>query len=268
MNSPLKWHGGKHYIAKKLWKIAQQAPHTHRVEVYGGSLAFTLATEPTGYSEVVNDIHQDLMNFWRVLQDPYLFARFHRKATATPFCQAFWIGAGHDLSDARLEPWERAWAFFVRCRQSLAGRMNSFAPLSKKRTRQQMNEQASAWISAVAMLPEVHKRLQRVVILNKPDLEVLHSEDDMHTLFYLDPPYLPETRNAPTVYQNEMTKENHINMLAVITHFKAKIMLSGYDNDLYNLALAGWKKHTFQLPNNASHSIQKPRKTECVWTNF
>src|SRR5207249_7948232 len=80
--------------------------------------------------------------------------------------------------------------FFVVCRQSLAGRMKGFASLSRNRTRRRMNEQASAWITAVEGLPAVHERLRRVVILCRPAVEVLRSQDGPGTLFYLDPPYL------------------------------------------------------------------------------
>jgi DNA adenine methylase len=68
------------------------------------------------------------------------------------------------------DPVQRAVRFFVLCRQSLAGRMDTFAPLSKNRTRRRMNEQASAWLTAVEGLPAVHARLKRVAILNRPAL--------------------------------------------------------------------------------------------------
>jgi hypothetical protein len=60
---------------------------------------------------------------------------------------------------------QRAVWFFIRCRQSLAGRMGAFAPLSRNRTQRRMNEQAAAWLSVVENLPAVHARLKRVVIL-------------------------------------------------------------------------------------------------------
>ena len=62
--------------------------------------------------------------------------------------------------------------------------------MSRNRTRRQMNEQASAWLTCVEGLPAVHARLKRVVVLNQPALEVIKREDGEKTLFYLDPPYL------------------------------------------------------------------------------
>jgi DNA adenine methylase len=34
MNQPLKWHGGKHYLAQQI--VALMPPHTHYVEPYCG----------------------------------------------------------------------------------------------------------------------------------------------------------------------------------------------------------------------------------------
>ena len=79
-----------------------------------------------------------------------------------------------------------------------------------------MNEQASSWLTAIEGLPAVHARLQRVVILNQPALEVLRSQDGPGVLFYRDPPYLPETRAAKKAFGPfEMTVEQHEELLAV-----------------------------------------------------
>src|SRR5436309_15774391 len=73
---PLKWHGGKHYLAGRI--EALMPPHTHYVEPYAGGLAVLIAKDPDGVSEVVNDLDGRLTNFWKVLQDEAMFAEFHR----------------------------------------------------------------------------------------------------------------------------------------------------------------------------------------------
>ena len=98
---PLKWWGGKHYLAKLI--IALMARHLHYVEPYAGGLAVLLEKDPfdpskywgekgyeQGISEVVNDIHRELTNFWRVLQREDTFAVFQRQIEATPFSQIEW----------------------------------------------------------------------------------------------------------------------------------------------------------------------------------
>jgi DNA adenine methylase len=261
---PLKWHGGKTYLAVDI--IALMPKHLHFVEPFFGGGAVLLAKSPVGTSEVANDIDGRLTNFWRVLQDPALFPRFHRIVEAIPFSEAEWTDAGERLDDS--EPVVRAVAFFIRCRQSLAGRMDRFAPLSRTRTRRDMNEQTSAWMAALEGLPAVYHRLRRVAVLNRPAVEVIRSQDGPETLFYCDPPYLHSTRTARAVYSHEMTQAQHRELLNVLLRCTGNVMLSGYPSALYDDMLAGWTRHTFDRPNNAAGGSVKDRETEVLWCNF
>ena len=88
MKVPLKTHGGKHYLAQKI--ISLMPLHTHFVEPYAGGLAVLLAKPCEGISEVVNDLDGRITNFWQVLQDEDLFARFQRRVQVIPFSQNEW----------------------------------------------------------------------------------------------------------------------------------------------------------------------------------
>lgn len=269
MNGPLKWHGGKHYLASRI--VALMPAHVHYVEPYAGGLSVLLAKDQEGVSEVVNDRHAALINFWTVLADADSFAGFERRIQATPFSQWHWLGAADGKTPELPCDVEAACDFFVRCRQSLAGRGQGFAPLSRNRVRRGMNEQASAWLNAVEGLREVHERLRRVVILGPCDaLEVIRREDGPKTLFYLDPPYLHETRATTGEYQHEMSAAEHDQLLFALTSLQGKFLLSGYRSQLYeNYASAqNWKRQDFELPNNAAGGASKRRMTECVWCNF
>jgi DNA adenine methylase len=253
--------------------VSLMPPHTHYVEPYAGGLAVLLAKNPEGVSEVVNDVDGRLTNFWKVMQDPAMFADFHRLVEAVPFSEVEWREARKESarfreSQSKGEMVRDATAFFVLCRQSLAGRMKGFASLSRTRTRRNMNEQASAWITALDGLPAVHARLRRVVVLCRPAIEVLRSEDSEDTLFYLDPPYMEETRSVPDVYGFEMKRADHCELLDLVRNLRGKVMLSGYPSDLYDASLADWSRHTFDLPNNAASGKSKARATEVLWCNF
>src|SRR5215213_9321604 len=69
---PLKWHGGKAYLASKI--VAMMPSHLHYVEPFAGGLSVLLAKDPEGVSEVVNDLNGGLSNFWHVLRDDARFA--------------------------------------------------------------------------------------------------------------------------------------------------------------------------------------------------
>ncbi len=195
VNPPLKWHGGKHYLARKF--VALMPRHLHYVEPYFGGGAVLLArdTEDSslwlpphqGVSEVVNDINGRLVNFWRVLQDPRTFEQFRRIVEAIPVSRVEWAKAHahhHDEKDRVAD----AVAFFVDCRQSRSGLMKGFTPVTRTRTRRRMNGNVSEWLTAVSGLAEVHRRLMRVVVENMPALDLIRREDTPGTLFYCLPP--------------------------------------------------------------------------------
>jgi DNA adenine methylase len=213
---------------------------------------------------VVNDIHRELTTFWRVLQDSRKFARFCRIIDAMPFSQVEWNDAHGDAAN----PVSQAVNFFVRCRQSRAGKLDCFATLSRNRTRRNMNEQASSWMSAIEGLPAVAARLKRVVVLDEEAVKVIMSQDGPNTLFYLDPPYVHETRVSTTDYDHEMSTDQHVELLEVIEGCCGKVLLSGYPNDLYKNKLKNWNSLDFEIDNKASSAKQKPRMIERVWMNY
>jgi DNA adenine methylase len=267
--SPLKWHGGKSYLAKRIAEIAETIPHIHWVEPYFGSGAVTFALDPGGRSEVINDVHLDLTNFWRTLQDPILFKQFQVRMSMTPFSKVEWKAAERSLCNPDNGSCiDRACWFFVLCRQSLAGRMDTFSPLTKTRLRSGMNGEVSAWLGSIDGLAEVHTRLKRVVIFGEKALDVMRREDGKDTLFYLDPPYLPSTRISPRVYLHEMTWADHEEMLRVIGGLEGKVILSGYDNSLYSEALTvekGWERQETEMANHAAGGKEKRRMVEVLW---
>jgi DNA adenine methylase len=112
-NQPLKWHGGKSYLATWLHSLAppsvQDDPdhgYTHRNIVFGGGLGEFWNWLPVeGISEAVNDSDQALSNFYKVLASPSAFAALQVELGVTPFSQTVWEGtvgggdAGGDHQD-------------------------------------------------------------------------------------------------------------------------------------------------------------------------
>lgn len=274
MQSCLKYPGGKHYLAPWIVSLMpERRKLTHYVEPYFGSGAVLFTLNPIGLSETVNDVDSNLMNFWRVLRSADLSQDLIRRASVTPFAEPVFkeslLALNRQSFSTDQPDVDRAYHFFVACRQSMAGRSDSFAPLSRTRTRRGMNEQVSAWLSAVDHLPDVCDRLRRVVVLNHDALYVIREQDGPRTLFYLDPPYLHETRVTTHEYGDyEMTREQHEALLKVILKVKGFVMLSGYRNALYDRALKKWTRHEKSIANHASAKKAKQRMTECLWCNW
>jgi DNA adenine methylase len=267
---PLKVHGGKNGHHGKLarWIVSLMPPHTHYAEPYAGGLAVLLARDPVGVSELANDLDGRLMNFWNVLADPKLFEQFRRRVEPVGLSRRAW-DAAHAHAHGT-DPIADAAAFFVDCRQSLAGRRKGFTSPTRTRTRRGRNGNVSEWVGAVEGLPEVHARLRgRVFFENMPAVELIRREDTPATCFYCDPPYLQPTRTAKKAYGDfEMTEADHAELLDVLLACEGKVMLSGYPSALYDETLRDWNRHTFDVPNHAASGKKKRRMTEVLWCNF
>ena len=268
---PLKWHGGKQYLADKI--IAMFPPHLHYVEPYFGGGAVLFRKPCEGVSEVVNDLNKDLANFWSTLWRPEAYFKLIRLCEATPFDENAWNRSNEILesSDTVTDPVLRAWAFFIKFRQSRQGLGKGFATITRNRIRRGMNEQVSSWLSAIEGLPECHARLKRVLILNHRAIDVIKEQDGPNTLFYLDPPYLQDTRTAKWSFGDyEMSFGDHVELLNLLMTIKGKFLLSGYHSDCYD----SWADRNqfsceeIKIPNNASGSKEKRIMTECIWKNF
>jgi DNA adenine methylase len=268
LTPPLKWHGGKTYLAKQI--IALMPKHHHYLDLYGGGLALLWAKKPQGVSEVVNDINGELTNFFKVLQLQKLFEQFRRRVEVIPFGRPQWEEAVRKLEE---EPdanrVARATWFFVLNRMSLAGRMDAFTGITKTRTRGGMNAEVSAWLGCVDGLPAIHERLKRVLIENRDAVELMKNHDVKGALMYADPPYPASTRSSPNVYDYEMTDDQHREFLEAAKSLQhAKLMISGYPCKLYDKALRDWNRHEFDRANHAAGGKSKERKTEVLWMNY
>lgn len=260
--TPIKRHGGKHYLTSWIVGIISKIPHLHYSEPFFGGGSVLLGKSFYGISEVVNDLDSELTNFWNVLKNDLIGLKL--KLEQTPFSQiAFQEAATLDVTN----PVERAANFFVRVRQSRQGLAKDFATLSKNRTRSGMNEQVSAWLSSIDGLPEVHDRIKQVVILNMDALKVIKQEDSINTLQYLDPTYEHLTRSTVNEYTHEMSYAQHLKLIDLVLNLKSKFAISMYHCPMYDtLHLKhGWKLFEKDVANHASSAETKERKNECLW---
>ncbi|TXH16450.1 MAG: DNA adenine methylase [Hyphomicrobiaceae bacterium] len=266
----LKIHGGKYYLASKIVEL--MPAHKRYLEAFAGGLSVLLAKPHEGIAEYANDLNGHIANFWAVMRSTEKFERFVHWCNSQPLEQRAFEAARdyhtiftHDDGD----PWA-AFQFFVRNRMSRQGLGKDYCTPTS-RLRRGMNENVSAWLSAVDGLPEIHERLRRVEIWNRPAVECLVDLDSAGMFAYVDPPYLHSTRSTTKEYgKYEMIEEEHEQLLEVLSELKGKFMLSGYPSKLYNdfAAKFGWRTVEFDVPNNASGSKSKQRKKEVVWMNY
>ena len=151
---------------------------------------------------------------------------------------------------------------------SRGGSKKDFAWSERKRGGRPGDE--NAYIKKVERIVEISERLKDVAIRNRDFRWMLEEYDDNDTFFYLDPTYYPDTRVSKKLVPNEMTKEDHEELLKIITsqYFKSKVLLCGYDNPLYKEKLANWNFHQKEIASHGGQTKKKSKKVECVWTNY
>lgn len=106
------------------------------------------------------------------------------------------------------------------------------------------------------------ERLKNAQIENLPAVEILKRYDTEDVFAYIDPPYLHGTRKG-YLYRHEMENEDHVHLLEIIKEHPGKIMISGYENDLYNSMLKGWRKEKKRTQAEAGI-----KREETIWMNY
>jgi len=266
-SAPIAWYGGKKYYAK--WIIENFCDHRLFVEPFGGAANILLRKKKSDV-EIYNDLDSRITNFFKVVRDEQKCAELIRLSSLTPYSREVFS----ELSDQPepIDEIESAWWFFVRCRQALGGLgMSKLTPKSwsaSTRTRRGMPEGVSKYLSSIDGLEQVSNRLREVMFECLPAIDVISKYDSEDALIYLDPPYLPETRNGgkASTYGVEMSLEGHKILLDTIKNCKSKILLSGYSSDLYNSELKDWRIDTKDGKSHVSNSGES--RTEVLWMNY
>lgn len=256
----IRYHGGKFRLAP--WIIEQMPEHICYVEPFGGA-AGVLLKKTRSYAEVYNDLDGDVVNLFRVLRDPLLNQRLQDACTLTPYSRDEFCAA----REATHDPVERARRMVVRAcmgfgSASGTGGNSGFRSDSKRK----YATAAHLWERFPSNLSAICQRLQGVIIENKNALAVMRAHDAETTLHYIDPPYMPEARVQGNRYYNyEMTAQGHEQLLAVAGTMTGMVMISGYDSELYNDMLRGWRKTVKGSRISAGRGTKV--RTECLWVN-
>ena len=155
---------------------------------------------------------------------------------------------------------------FILRRMSRGGLKLAFAWSNRERGGKPGDQ--NAWDTIIKIIPAISKRLEKVYIFNQSALEIMDAFNNSDTLLYLDPPYLPSTRESTEVYDHEMSQDDHIELAECARNFKGKVLLSGYPSTLYNKLYKDWNMAKKHIANHASQQKKKEMKLEVLWKNY
>ena len=266
LRPPIKTHGGKFYLCN--WVIEnfpKEYEELSYCEPFCAGASVFLNKDPSS-EEIIGDIDKGVVCVFKALRDePKEFLTRIKRTRYTE--RAFKMA--QNRSESEFDDYiDQAVNEYVLRRMSRGGLKKAFAWSDRERGGKPGD--VNAWETMIDQLPSIAERVKNTTILNKNFIEVFKVCDEENTLFYLDPPYLHSTRTEGTtdLYENEMTVEDHINMLHLAKNARGKVIISGYASPLYNRNLEGWKCRKKNVANHSSQSKTKKRRVECIWINF
>lgn len=252
---PVRYYGSKWRIAE--WVIEQFPPHITYCEPFCGGASILFQKQPAKV-EIINDLNGEVVNFFDMLRNRP--DELIRAIELTPYSREEHRRA-HELDDIS-DPLERARRFYVRSRQSYASGEGTYS----SGWRYQANDKRGTtnveeW-SSVNHLWAAVSRLKSVQIECDDALKTINRFDGENTLFYVDPPYLHETRGSSDDYRHELTKAQHVELAETLHQVQGMVILSGYSSELYNELYSDWRCISKDARANDNHPT-----TEYLWIN-
>lgn len=248
------------------WIIGFFPEHRVYVEPFAGA-ASVLLRKARSYAEVYNDLDDEVCNLFRVLRAEDLTAALAKLLYLTPFARAEFAGAYVPTND----PVERA-------RRTIVRSFMGFGTTTLRHSRTGFRSKGLRvgqppqidWVNYPEQLRYFTERMRGVVIENRPAVDLIRHQDSPEALFYVDPPYVHDTRSAikngshnGTAYRHEMSDEQHRELAEVLHAAAGMVVLSGYASDLYDRELySDWDRHERECLSDGA----QPR-TEVLYLN-
>lgn len=257
MKAVLKYPGSKWRIAQNI--ISMIPNHHSYLEPYFGSGAVFFTKDPSAI-ETINDLDNDIPNLFKCIRnDP---ERLAANISAIPYSRYEYESAFACRPD---DDYDRAVVFLIKCWMGHGFRTygNRVGWKNDVHGRESMYALRNWYILPDKIL-SVAERLKTVQIENRPALEVIRRFNYSDVFMYIDPTYLKRTKlSKRRQYKFEMTDEDHVELLNELLQIKAKVMISGYESDMYDDILREWNKE-FLRSNNEYGSASR----EFIWMNY
>ena len=234
MKAIIKYPGSKWSIAG--WIVNFFPEHHSYLEPFFGSGA-VLFNKPRSNIETVNDLDGDVVNLFEwIKKDPEKLAH---EIYWTPYARQAYEDAFALVPEDSLQ---KAVNFYIKLNMGHGFRTNGEKVGWKNDV--QGRERAYAaldWKHLPGKIMEAAERLRGVQIENRPALDVIARFNFPSVLVYLDPPYVLSTRHGKQ-YKHEMDDTGHNELMDVALAHRGPLLISGYDNEIYNDRLRGWYK--------------------------
>ncbi len=260
MKALFRYPGSKWSLAG--WIISHFPPDYEKLvylEPFCGSGAVFFNKKP-GAVETINDLDSDVVNLFQVLRESPKELR--RVLALTPYSRE-----EYDLSFVSTdEPIEKARRFMVRTTQAIGAKAGKCGWRNHKQ--KEIGGTACKWGGITDTIDLAAKRLRGsttnlVQIEHMDALKLVARYNSSDVLMYIDPPYLRSTRKSNRLYAHELDDGQHRELLKLVCESRAKIVLSGYESELYERELRGWYQDCIMSQTTSAELAR-----EVIWMNF
>jgi len=257
------WFGAKRNLAPRIVELLGK--HSVYWEPFCGSMAVLLA-KPTCRMETVNDLHHDLINLARVIQDRPRCLELYKRLRRVLMHEDFVTEANKVVYEKEFVPTvERAFWYFLHswigrngnagCKdhnQKFCRRFTSGGGTPEKRLQ-----------STIESIPAWRRRIRRLCILNMDAFELIKRiEDGTNVAIYVDPPYF----KASDKYKHDFKDEDHERLAELLHRFKnATVVLSYYDHPKLDELYPDFSKEKIEVAKALAHQGARGKnKTKAV----
>jgi DNA adenine methylase len=264
MNSPIKYFGGKGTMFNNIIDyFPKRETYNTYIEPFGGSYSIGLKMDPSEI-EIYNDLEKNVYSLYKVLSNPEMFRVFKENCDLVLYSEDIRSDFIQELKKDNLSMVLRAFYFFYVNRTS----HNGVGGFSKNTyIRRGMSKSISDFLSSIDRLDILHNRLSRVIVTNMDGIELIRKYNAPNIFIYCDPPYEQSTRTS-TRYKVDMDRNGHIDFLNAVMESKSKILISGYDCELYDrLSENGFTKVSFEV-KTIDGNFKPKTKTEYLYYNY
>jgi DNA adenine methylase len=227
ITSPIKWFGGKHYMAKEIISLL---PSNHRVyvEPFGGG-AHVLTQKKPSKIEVYNDIDTDLVNFLMVLRNKRdeLIEALMTLPSSRFLCQKW----QHEPLPE--DNFERAVRWYYLLRQRISPKNASL--VSGWRASKSINT-AVDYQNSLKKLKAFEERWRHVMIECVDFRRIFEIYDSPVTVFFVDPPYVGKENQ----YKGDFSYQDHLDLAEILSNIQGKAIVTYNECDLVNRLYHDW----------------------------
>ena len=261
LKSGISRMGGKAYLTN--WLCGFLPEHLCYVEPFAGGAKLLFAKELSPI-EILNDVDDNIVNLYRVIQNSEKRQKLVNLLNKTPYSRSVFQSWKYG-NETPLDDIERAGRYFFLCKASFAGDVErgGFGIPSKGTGR----NPARTFRTAIDSFDILADRLKNAVIECLDYSDCIQRYDSPGSLFLCDPPYL----NTEDYYgKGCFTLEDHHKLAELLHDIKGHAMITHYSNELYDSLYKGWNRYEYQSFKGSYKSTgeSKPKTNEVLYTNF